>query len=95
MLRALPKAEIHVHLEGTFEPAVLERWARQAGVALPRPRERLLDFAGLADFLEFLDWACGLASTADRAAELARSFCERLARDGTGYADLIIWRRKD
>jgi adenosine deaminase len=90
VLRALPKAEVHVHLEGTFEPAVLERWARRAGVALPRPRERLLDFTGLADFLEFLDWACGLASTADRAAELARSFCERLARDGTGYADLII-----
>jgi adenosine deaminase len=90
LFRDLPKAEVHVHLEGTFEPALLENWAREAGVAMPRPRERLLEFQGLADFLEFLDWACGLASTADRVAELARAFCQRLADDGTGYADLII-----
>ena len=89
-LRALPKAEVHVHLEGTFDPALLEKWAHAAGVDLPRPRDRLLQFQGLADFLEFLDWACGLAATPERVAELARSFCERLARDGTGYADLII-----
>ena len=88
--RALPKAEVHVHLEGCFEPATLETWARQAGVPMPRPRERLLSFDGLADFLEFLDWACGLANTRDRVAETAYGFCRRLAADGTRYADVII-----
>jgi adenosine deaminase len=87
---ALPKAEVHVHLEGCFEPATLERWASQAGVPMPRQRERLFSFEGLADFLKFLDWACGLASTRDRLAEMAYGFCRRLAADGTGYADLII-----
>ena len=89
-LRALPKAEVHVHLEGTFEPATLEKWATEAGVAMPRPRERLLEFKGLADFLHFLDWACGLANTADRLSEMAYAFCQRLAADGTGYADVIV-----
>ncbi len=89
-LIALPKAEVHVHLEGTFEPATLEQWAREAGVPMPRPRERLPQFEGLADFLHFLDWACGLANTAERVATLARAFCERLRADGTGYADLIV-----
>lgn len=89
-LCALPKAEVHVHLEGTFEPSILEKWAVEAGVAMPRPRERLLEFGGLADFLHFLDWACGLANTADRLSELAYAFCQRLAADGTGYADVII-----
>ena len=89
-MRALPKAEVHVHLEGTFEPATLEKWAVEAGVAMPRPRERLLEFKGLADFLNFLDWACGLADTADRLFELAYAFCQRLAADGTGYADVIV-----
>jgi adenosine deaminase len=88
--QALPKAEVHVHLEGTFEPLQLERWAREAGVPMPRPTEDLLRFEGLADFLEFLDWACGLAGTRDRLAQLARAFCERLRNDGTGYADLIF-----
>ncbi len=89
-LRALPKAEVHVHLEGTFEPFQLESWAAEAGVPMPRPLEELLRFDGLADFLGFLDWACGLASTRDRLARLARAFSERLHRDGTGYADLIV-----
>ena len=89
-LRALPKAEVHVHLEGCFEPAVLEQWARRAGVSMPRPRESLLRFSGLADFLHFLDWACGLASTKERLAELSYGFSRRLASSGAGYADLIV-----
>ncbi|WP_284617695.1 adenosine deaminase [Aquabacterium humicola] len=89
-LQTLPKAEIHVHLEGTFEPALLAQWAMQAGVPMPRPVERLFEFAGLADFLEFLDWACALAGTRDRLAQLAHGVCRRLADDGTGYADLIV-----
>ena len=52
-LRALPKAEVHAHLEGCFEPGLLEQWAIQARVPLPRPVERLFEFDGLADFLHF------------------------------------------
>jgi adenosine deaminase len=89
-LRSLPKAEVHAHLEGCFEPAVLEQWAIQAGVAMPRPRERLLQFEGLADFLRFLDWACGLASTRARLAELSYGYSRRLGASGAGYADLIF-----
>ena len=89
-LRSLPKAEVHAHLEGCFERAVLEQWAMQAGVAMPRPRERLLQFEGLADFLHFLDWACGLASTPERLAELSYGYSRRLGASGAGYADLIV-----
>lgn len=89
-LRTLPKAEVHAHLEGCFQPDVLEQWATQAGVPMPRPRDRLLDFEGLADFLHFLDWACGLASTRERLAELSYSYSRSLADSGAGYADVII-----
>jgi adenosine deaminase len=89
-LRKLPKAEVHVHLEGSFDSATLEKWARAASIPMPRPRDRLFEFQGLADFLQFLDWACGLASTPDHLRELAYDFCRRLAKDGTGYADAII-----
>src|SRR5882672_9118387 len=88
-LRSLPKAEVHVHLEGCFQPSALEQWASQAGVAMPRPRERLLQFEGLADFLHFLDWACGLATTRARMAELSYGFSQRLGDSGAGYADVI------
>jgi len=81
---------VHAHLEGCFQPIILEQWATQAGVPMPRPRDRLLQFEGLADFLHFLDWACGLASTRERLAELSYGFCKRLAASGAGYADVIV-----
>ena len=100
-LRTLPKAEIHVHLEGTFSPDLLEKWATEANVPMPRPKARLFEFGGLADFLEFLDWACHLAGTKQRLSELCYDFARRLQQDGTGYADIIVnpthwtaWKRR-
>jgi adenosine deaminase len=88
---ALPKAEVHVHLEGGFDIDDIIGLARQNGVALPRPREHLFDFGGgLGTFLEFLDFVCGLVRTPEQLAALARRFSERLAANGTGYADLIV-----
>ncbi len=88
---ALPKAEVHVHLEGCFEIGDIVRLAQENGVPLPRPREQLLDFGGgLGSFLEFLDWICGLVRTPEQLAALARLFSERLATNGTRYADLIV-----
>ncbi len=89
-MRTLPKAEVHAHLEGCFDAATLAAWAAQSGTPLPRPPERLFQFNGLGDFLHFLDWACGLASTGDRLAELSYQYCQRLAASGAGYADIIV-----
>lgn len=89
-IRSLPRAEVHVHLEGCFEAALLDQWARRHGKALPRPVERLFDFQGLADFLEFLDWACGLVRTREQLAEAAYAFSRRIGDSGAGYADLIV-----
>src|SRR5262245_10374826 len=89
-LRALPKAEVHVHLEGAFDPLTLEKWSAEAGVAMPRPRERRFKFQGLAAFLRFFDWACGLVNSGVRLEEMAYGFCRRLAADGTRYADVIV-----
>lgn len=89
-LKALPKAEVHLHLEGCFEAALIADWAQTEGVKLPRPQEALFQFAGLADFLGFLDLACGLASTPERLFALSYGLSERLAANGTGYADVIF-----
>ncbi len=89
-LKALPKAEVHLHLEGCFEAGVIRQWAKLEGLALPRPEEDLFKFSGLADFLGFLDLACGLASTQERMFELSYGLSQRLAASGTGYADVIF-----
>ncbi|RFO94718.1 adenosine deaminase [Rhodoferax lacus] len=89
-LRALPKAEVHLHLEGCFEATLLAQWAALEQRSLPRPVETLFQFSGLSEFLEFLDLACGLAATPQRLADLSYGLCQRLAADGTGYADVIV-----
>jgi adenosine deaminase len=89
-LRALSKAEVHVHLEGCFEASLLEQWAKKFGEPMPRPREHLFEFEGLTDLLDFLDWACGLVRTREELAKAAYAFSQRLAASGTGYADLIF-----
>jgi adenosine deaminase len=87
LVRALPKAEVHVHLEGCFEPSDVERLAGEAGEA-----PRRLDVSGmdLAQFLDLLDWTCGLVRTSDQLARAAYAFAEREARSGVVYADLIF-----
>ncbi len=87
---SLPKAEVHVHLEGCFEVEDIVRLAHENGAQLPRPREQLFQFGGLAEFLQFLDWICGLVRAREQLATLARRFSERLVASGTGYADVII-----
>lgn len=86
----LPKAEVHVHLEGCFDPEQLTAWAKESGMLLPRPTEELLNFKGLADFLEFLDWSSSLVSTPERLAQLSYSYARRLSNNGGVYADLIF-----
>jgi adenosine deaminase len=89
-LRALPKAEIHIHLEGCFSRAQIAELAKAAGEPLPRPAGDLFGFKNSVGFLGFLDWSCGLVRTEPQVEAMAYAFCERLARDGTGYADPII-----
>ena len=87
---ALPKAEVHVHLEGCFEVADIVRLAKQNGEDLPRPEADLLSFAGLADFLAFLDWVCGLVRSRDQLAGIAYDFSRRMRASGVLYADPIV-----
>jgi adenosine deaminase len=99
-LKTLPKAEIHIHLEGCFDADTIVALATENKVPLPRPESELWSFAGLSDFLSLLDFICGLCRTPDQLAKTAYAFCERLRDAGTGYADLIVnpthwhsWRR--
>ncbi|GAB0116846.1 adenosine deaminase [Acidisoma sp. 7E03] len=89
-LRALPKAEIHIHLEGSLAQDQILALAAAAGESLPRPAETLFSFRTLTEFLGFLDWSCGLLRSEAQLEAMAYAFAERLAADGTGYADAIL-----
>jgi adenosine deaminase len=89
MIKALPKVELHVHLEGSFSAERIVALAAKTGEPLPRPVDRLFEFDGLSEFLRLLDWWCGLVRAEDDAEELAYDFARYLATDGIAYAEVI------
>jgi adenosine deaminase len=89
-VRSLPKAEVHVHLEGCLDASDIEELAREAGESLPRPKDRLFEFSDLGSFLEFLDWACALVRSPDQLARLAYRFAQREEASGVRYSDLLV-----
>ncbi len=68
LLRALPKTDLHVHLDGSLRPATLLELAEAQGVRLPfrTPRELAAAFARLAsgvslpEYLKAFDWTCAV-----------------------------------
>ncbi|HEX3793362.1 MAG TPA: adenosine deaminase [Acidimicrobiales bacterium] len=87
---ALPKAEVHVHLEGSFTALAMADLASAAGVALPRPLDDLFTFANLAEFLELLDWSCSLVRTTEQVTAVAYGLAAWEHQSGVGYADVIV-----
>jgi adenosine deaminase len=96
-IRRIPKAEIHVHLEGCFDLDDLVGLAKAAGERLPTAGAHLFDVDainddtfGVSNFLELLDWECGLVRTREQAARTAYRFTARESASGIRYADLIV-----
>jgi adenosine deaminase len=90
-LAALPKAEIHVHLEGSLRIATLRELADRAGAPLPDGLTG--DGWRFRDFDHFIDQytrACALLASPDDFRRLALEFCQDLARSGVGYAEAVF-----
>src|SRR5690242_21262834 len=87
----LPKAELHVHLEGTAPPDLIRRIAARNGVDLP---ERLLGTDGrfrYTDFLDFLrtyDLAASVIRTVEDYRDITYEYLCACARGGAIYVEL-------
>lgn len=89
-IRDLAKIELHVHLEGTFTSARVAALAGNAGEDPPRPVDKLYEVDNLADFLETLDWVCGLVRDEPTAEAVAYDFATYAKHEGIVYAELIV-----
>jgi adenosine deaminase len=87
----LPKAELHVHLEGTATPELIRRIAARNGLALPGG---LLGDDGsfhYGDFLHFLrtyDLAASVIRTSEDYREITYEYLAGVAREGAIYVEL-------
>lgn len=92
--RLLPKAELHLHIEGTLEPAMVFALAQRNGVELPYSSiEDLASRYSFTDLQSFLDlyYAC-MAVLRTRAdfAELATAYLTRAHAQGVRHAELFF-----
>lgn len=89
-LQSMPKLELHIHLEGTFDLDSICSLAQRYQIPLPRPRETLLQFEGLTEFLAMLDCICGLAHETEDARTLAYRYAQYARTQGTIYSEVIV-----
>ncbi len=88
---SLPKVELHVHLEGTATPDLVQRLAARNAMALP---ERLLNEHGrfhYGDFLDFLrtyDMAASVIRTAEDYRDITYEYLRDCAAEGAIYVEL-------
>ncbi|WP_455356392.1 adenosine deaminase [Streptomyces sp. SYSU K217416] len=90
----LPKAELHLHIEGTLEPELAFALARRNGVVLPYADSAELRKAYLfEDLKSFLDLYYGLMAvlrTERDFTELADAYLARAAEQGVRHAEIFF-----
>lgn len=94
LVLGLPKAELHVHLEGTLGPATALTCARRNGVALPWETEEELAaayrFDGLTDFLGVFFRVVGTLRQPKDFHELALDYLQHAQDDGVREAEIFF-----
>ncbi|MFE4470205.1 adenosine deaminase [Leifsonia sp. NPDC056824] len=93
-LLALPKAELHLHIEGTLEPDLAFELAGRNGVDLPYASVEELaaqyDFSDLQSFLDLYYATMAVLRTEDDFAELTRRYLRTAAAQGVRHAELFF-----
>jgi adenosine deaminase len=95
LLRLLPKAELHCHLDGSLRPATLLDLGREYGIPMPRqdPEDlrhfmRVDDAGGLEEYLARFHVTLAVMQQADALERIAYELAEDCARDGVRYLEI-------
>jgi adenosine deaminase len=93
-VRDLPKAELHVHLEGTLEPEMMFSLAARNGVTLPfgsiEQVRAAYRFERLDDFLAIYYQGMGVLCTPEDFRELTLAYLRRAHADGVRHAEVFF-----
>jgi len=93
-IRGLPKAELHVHVEGTLEPDMMLELAERNGVALPfRSRtevRRAYQFSDLQSFLDIYYQGASVLLTERDFYDLMFAYLGRAHADGVRRAEIFF-----
>ena len=93
-IRGLPKAELHMHIEGSLEPELMFALAQRNGITLPYKSvdeiRAAYQFSNLQDFLDIYYQGAGVLITQADFKDLALAYFQRLAADGGTHAEIFF-----
>ena len=93
-IAGLPKAELHLHIEGRLEPEQMFAFARRNRVALPfasvEEIKAAYDFSNLQDFLDIYYAGADVLRTEDDFREMALAYFRRAAVDNVRHAEIFF-----
>lgn len=93
-IRALPKAELHLHIEGTLEPELAFALAERNGIELRFETVAALasayNFADLQSFLNLYYECMSVLLHPEDFTDLAHAYLERAARDGVKHVEMFF-----
>ena len=93
-ITGLPKAELHLHIEGTLEPEMMFALAWRNGLALPYADVEAVRaayaFSNLQDFLDIYYAGAAVLQTARDFHDLAAAYFARAAADGVVHAEIMF-----
>ncbi len=94
LIRSMPKAELHLHIEGTLEPAMLVELAEKHGVELPYSNvedvARAYEFDDLQSFLDLYYLGAGVLVDEDDFYELMIAYLRRCRDEGIVHAEIMF-----
>lgn len=93
-ITGLPKAELHLHIEGTLEPELMFELARRNGVEIPFGSvdevRAAYAFSNLQDFLDIYYAGANVLRTRADFHDLAAAYFARAAADGVVHAEIMF-----
>ena len=95
LLRRIPKAELHVHLDGSVRPSTLIELGREYGVPMPAATPEALahhmfvrDARHLEDYLTRFDVTLSVMQTVGALERITYELAEDASRDGVRYIEV-------
>jgi len=93
-IAGLPKAELHIHLEGSLEPETIMALGARNGIALPYENadelRRAYNFGSLQDFLDLFYIGLTVLQTGDDFYQMTRAYLDRVKADNVRHAEVFI-----
>lgn len=93
-LQAMPKAELHIHIEGSLEPELIFALAKRNGVVLPfasvEDLRRAYAFKDLQSFLDIYYAGASVLLTEQDFYDMAWAYLQRAAADNVRHAEIFF-----